>query len=137
LGRERLVRRAWRIRVVAVGLVGFGARARSTPKPLAISLAGAVRLLGRHWRISLHGFDARDFDHVVVDQVASRNEKLDVCLADAWRRRTRFWNVCAGMAGNFGLRPRFRARLVCKRRALAMDCAVARVAWIHFALLDS
>src|SRR5882762_5078479 len=132
LGCERLVRRAWRIRVAAMGMVGSGARTRSTTEPLAISLAGAVCLFSRHRRISLHGFDARALDRVAglprrslarrrVDQVRhgefvrwrtiSRNEKFDARLADARRCRARLWIVCASLAGDFGLCPGLRARI--------------------------
>ena len=73
LGRDRLVRRAWRVRLVAVGVVGSRTRARSKTDEMEISMAGAVRLPGRYRRVSLHGFDAGPFDRVVVDQVDRRN----------------------------------------------------------------
>src|SRR5205807_715247 len=100
LGRERLVRRAWRIRVAAVGLVGSSARVRSTTKPVAIFVAGAVCLFSRHRWISLHRVDARRFDWMAVYQIVSRNQKLDLDLADDDRCRARIWNVGARVAGD-------------------------------------
>ena len=103
---------------------------------MAISLAVAVCLFAHHRRFSLHGFNARPFDRVVSDQIVNRNKRLERNFADAFRRRAWFRNVRAGMVGNFGLRPGFRARVVHERRAFAMDCAVARVARIHSSVLD-
>ncbi len=68
LGRDRLVRRARRVHLVAVGVVGTGARAGSTTERLAISLAGAVCVSARDRRISIHGRDVGAFDRVACDQ---------------------------------------------------------------------
>ena len=84
-----------------MGVVEFGTGARSTTNSLAISLAGAICLFSRHRRFPLHRLDARALDRVVGDQVVSRNKKLDVNLADAWRGRARLWNVRARLAGDF------------------------------------
>ena len=123
-------------RLVAVGVVGTGTRARSTTDSLAISLACAVRLFGYRWRISLHGFDARPPHRVVVDQVSGRNEKLRVAPGDAWRSCARFWTFRASVAGDFRLRPRLRARSPAGIGSLAMDCSGHGAAWLHSAMLD-
>ena len=68
LGRDRLVRRAQRVYLAALGMVGSGARNGSTANEMAIPLAGAVRLPRRHRRISVHSFDDAALDRMVGDQ---------------------------------------------------------------------
>src|SRR5205814_8801090 len=58
LGSKRLVRRARRIYLAAVGVVGSGTGPRPKEIALALSLAGAICLFADHRRFSLHGFDA-------------------------------------------------------------------------------
>ncbi len=68
LGRNGLVRRAWRFYLAAMGMVGRGTRVGPTKNEMAISLAGAIRVPARHRRFSVHGFDVAAPDRVAVDQ---------------------------------------------------------------------
>ena len=137
LGGNGLVRRARRVYLAAVGVVGTCALTGSATNAVAISLAGAVRLSARNRRISLHGFDAHRFDCVVVDQIGWRNKELDVDLADVRRRRARFWIISASVACDLRLRLGLRALVAICGRALAMDRALARIACVSLAVLDS
>jgi len=52
---------------------------------MEISLAGAVCLPRRYWRVSLHGFDAVDLDRVAGNQGISGNSEHFVgCADDFW-----------------------------------------------------
>ena len=97
LGRDRLVRCARRIYLAAMGVVGGGTRSGFAANQMAISLAGAVCLPPRYWRISLHGFNAAAPHCVVVDgkwrlrPQWSETQVLHICgCADAVWRGTRF-----------------------------------------------
>ena len=68
LGRDRLVRCAGRVHMVAMGMVGSRARIGWQTNEMAISLAGAICLSARHRRISLHGLDDAAPHRLVVDQ---------------------------------------------------------------------
>src|SRR6202011_5866779 len=85
LGRNRLVRCAWRFCLAAVGLVGSGTRVRSTTDKVAISLADIVRLSARHRWISLHRSDAGVSGRVARRSIARRNEEPVVDLANVVR----------------------------------------------------
>jgi len=100
MGRDGLVRRAWRLYMAALGVVGCRARSRSTAKQMEIPLAGAVCLPRRYWGISLHGFDAAPLDRLAGNQVrhgesvrwriVSQNARHFVDCANALWRGTRF-----------------------------------------------
>ena len=64
LGGERLVWRAWRIRLAAMGVVGRGTGASSHAFALAFSLAGALRLPADYRRLSLHDLDVAPCVHL-------------------------------------------------------------------------
>ena len=99
LGRDGLVRRARRLRLVSLGVVGDGARARFTPRPLAISLAGAVCLPAR----------AGGFPYTVLMlallaawlalKSLGRNQKRIIDLAAPDRTGPRIRSFVAGVAG--------------------------------------
>ena len=91
LGRDRLVRRPWRIHVAAVGVVGNRTRVGSATNEMAIPLAGAIRVPARHRWFSIYSFDVVALDWLAVDQIASPNAKCLLDFADALRRSARFW----------------------------------------------
>ena len=97
LGRDRLVRRARCVRLVAVGVVGSGTRPGSKTDEMEISMAGAVCLSGCYRRLSLHGLDAGAFDRVVVDQVVRRDPQHHFDFAIVFRRASRAGTFCASV----------------------------------------
>src|ERR1041385_4502800 len=107
LGRDGLVWRARRVRLVAVGVVGNGTRARFAAHPLAISLAGAFRLSRSDRRIPLHGFDAGVDCGLAGDSFVRPNAKT---YGD---RTARSWNSSWSRPGGAGVAraPRLRSRL--------------------------
>src|SRR5262249_502591 len=98
LGCDRLVRRARRVHMATLGMVGSRARVGSTTNEMAIPLASAVRLSRRDGRISLHALAVVGLDSVVVSQIFSRNSQHFLNLADACWRRARFGPVRASVA---------------------------------------
>lgn len=148
LGRDGLVRRAWRLYLAAVGMVGRGTRAGWTEDEMAVSLAGAIRLPARHRRFSLHGFDVAALDRVArlprrslerrrVDQIVSPNTKCHIDLADAPRRRARRWAFHAGMAGASRPGSGFSARIAAGVSTLAMARSARGASGLDSSFVDS
>jgi hypothetical protein len=98
LGRQRLVRCARCVYVVAMGVVGSGTRFGFATNKMAISLAGAIRLSPRYGRISLHGFNAAPPRCMVVDQITGPSAQYFLNFAPARRRGARFWSFRARVA---------------------------------------
>ena len=65
---------------------------------MAISLAGAVRLLARYRRFSLHGFDVAALGRIALDQVAGSNPEHLLDFSDAPRCCARLWIVRTSVA---------------------------------------
>ena len=136
LGRDGLVRRVRRLYMAALGVVGGHARSRSTAKQMEISLAGAVCLPPRYWRISLHGFDALPLDLMAGDQGISGNSEHFVGCADAFWRGTRLRLVCSRVARASRFGSGFSARVAAGESALAMACSTSGFARPDLAMLD-
>src|SRR4029453_11971092 len=98
LGRQRLVRCARCVYLVAMGVVGSRTRAGFATNEMAISLAGAICLSPRYGRISLHGFNAASARCVVVDQITGASAQYFFNFAPARRRGARFWSFRARVA---------------------------------------
>src|SRR5437868_11487864 len=136
LGRDGLVRRARRVRVVALGLVGNGTRARSATQPLAISLAGAIRLSRSDRWIPLHGFDARPGRKLARDPFVRPNAQTHYHrTANSWNRAWR-WIGRARVARAHRLRSWIRAHRSGYRRAFSMARPVLSATGIDYSKLD-
>src|ERR1700682_43922 len=87
---------------------------------MALSLAGAVRVPGRHRRFSLHGFDARVGGGLAWNQVVRPNAKASFGLTTAVWDIARVRSRRARVARALGLRPQFGARGAGQRGTFAM-----------------
>src|SRR5262249_18163775 len=75
LGRLRLVRRARRVHVAPMGMVGSRTRTGPPTNEMAVPLARALRLSARDRRFSLHGFDVVAAHCMALDQDLGSNPK--------------------------------------------------------------
>src|SRR5206468_6626105 len=127
----------WRVHVAALGLVGRGTCAGCATNEMAISLAGAVRLLSRHRRFSLHGFDVAAVDWLALHQIVSPNPQHLLGLADAVWCRARFRIVRARMARDSRSRSRFSTRTAADISTLAVACSACCIARLDTSFVDS
>ncbi len=137
LGRGRLVRRARRVHLAAMGMVGSRTRARFATDEMAVHLAGAVRLSARHGRISLHGFDAAASNRLAVNQVVSQNPEHYLDSSDVLWRSARFRPFRASMACAPRSGSGFSAGVAIGSGTLAVARSACGTSRIDSAIVDS